>query len=571
MGADRQRQTTASDAGAESRRVSRRAVVGGLAALGAGALLEPGAARAAADVAETARSKSLAQTDAKTLVFAADGSPSDLDPQTSNDYRSILALLGIYDTLIALKGASTDEYVPMLAEKWESNADKSVWTFHLRDGVKFTDGTPCDAAAVLASFERLSQMALGQGESWTRFVSDPKKQITAPDAKTVVFSLGKPQPLFEAAIAGTYGVYIVNAKAMKDHEDNGDWGHAWAQTNADGTGTGPYKLASFDPSEQLTLEKNDDYWGGWDGNHFERVVIRVVPENGTRRQLLEQGQVDLVDTLTYNDLDALKQNPNLTLHAGYTSRIDYLYLTVAGPLKTPEARQAMNYAFPFDDVIKGVYKGYGKRAIGPVAEVVRGFDPKTFLYPTDLDKAKALFAKAGVEPGTTITMATEPGDQNVLTLAQLFQANLAKIGVTLNITQMETSSYVGMLYGDAPADQRPNLMSWAWWPSYNDGWSHLHDLTACDATGANGGGNAGFYCNQKVDALLKQAESAPDDATYNKAMAELQQILTQDDPPAIYYAQIQTTLMAQKDIQGIVINPINVGTYYFYQMSRAGA
>jgi ABC-type transport system substrate-binding protein len=114
-------------------------------------------------------------------------------------------------------------------------------------------------------------------------------------------------------------------------------------------------------------------------------------------------------------------------------------------------------------------------------------------------------------------------------------------------------------------------MSWAWWPSYNDGWSHLHDLTACDARGANGGGNAGFYCNQKVDALLKQAESAPDDATYNKAMAELQQILTQDDPPAIYYAQIQTTLMAQKDIQGIVINPINVGTYYFYQMSRAGA
>ncbi len=117
MGADRQRRTTttAADAATKSRRVSRRAVVGGLAALGAGALLEPGAARAAADVAETARSTSRAQTDAKTLVFAADGSPSDLDPQTSNDYRSILALLGIYDTLIALKGASTDEYVPMLA------------------------------------------------------------------------------------------------------------------------------------------------------------------------------------------------------------------------------------------------------------------------------------------------------------------------------------------------------------------------------------------------------------------------------------------------------------------------
>ncbi len=570
MGADRQRRDAAAgDAAAESRLVSRRSVLGGLAALGGGALLGPELARAAASNDEAARLTSRWQTDATTLTFAADGSPSDLDPQTSNDYRSILALLGIYDTLIALKGGSTDEYVPMLAEKWESNADKSVWTFHLRDGVKFTDGTPCDAQAVLASFERLSKMALGQGESWTRFVSDPAKQISAPDAKTVVFNLGKPQPLFEAAIAGTYGVYIVNAKVMKAHEDNGDWGHAWAQTNADGTGSGPYKLASFDPSEQLTLEKNPDYWGGWDGNHFERVVIRVVPENGTRHQLLEQGQVDLVDSLTYNDLDALKQNPDLTLHAAYTSRIDYLYLTVAGPLKTPEARQAMNYAFPFDEGITGVYKGYGKRAIGPVAEVLRGFDPKTFTYPTDLDKAKELFAKAGVEPGTEITMAVEPGDQNDITLAQLFQANHAKIGMTLNITQMETSSYVGMLYGDAPADQRPNTMWWAWWPSYNDGWSHLHDLTASDATGANGGGNAGYYSNPKVDALLKQCKDAPDEATYNKVMAELQQILSHDDPPAIYYAQIQTTLMAKKDIQGIVINPINVGTYYFYQMSRA--
>ncbi|HEX5499426.1 MAG TPA: ABC transporter substrate-binding protein, partial [Thermomicrobiales bacterium] len=252
MGANRRRREATAEAAA-SRHVSRRTVLGGLAALGGGALLTPGAARAAADVAETARWTNRAQADAKTLVFAADGSPSDLDPQTSNDYRSILALLGIYDTLIALKGDATDEYVPMLAETWEPNADKSVWTFHLRDGVKFTDGTPCDAAAVVASFERLSTQSLGQGLSWTRFVSDPKKQITAPDAKTVVFDLGSPQPLFEAAIAGTYGVYIVNAKAMKAHEDNGDWGHAWAQTNADGTGAGPYKLASLDPSEQLTL------------------------------------------------------------------------------------------------------------------------------------------------------------------------------------------------------------------------------------------------------------------------------------------------------------------------------
>jgi peptide/nickel transport system substrate-binding protein len=543
--------------------LSRRGLIGGLAALGAAAALpSSGGATTAASASRAVRR----QSDATTLTIAADGSPSDLDPHSSNDYRSVLAILGMYETLIALKGEKTDEYVGLIAETWESNADKSVWTFHLRDGVTFQDGSPCDAEAVRASFERYMTTGLGTGADWTRFVADPS-HITTPDPRTVVFNLGRPQPIFEAVIAGTYGVYVVNTKGLKSHEKDGDWGHEWAQSNAAGMGTGPYQLNTFDPAQHLTMEKNDAYWGGWDGNHFEQVVIRVVPENGTRRQLLERGEVDLVDVLTYDDLEALKKNPDVVIHAGYTARVDYLYLTVAEPLTAPAARQAMCYAFPYDEVVNGVFKAYAKRAKGPVAESIRGFDPKTFTYTTDLDKAKALFAEAGVAPGTTIHMAMESGDENVKALAQLFQANLDKVGMKLDITQVETSSYVGTLYGDAPAEERPNVMPWAWWPSYNDGWSHLEALVSCDAQGSKGG-NSGMYCNQHVQDVLDQCKDAPDDATYNTLMAELQQVISHDDPPAIYYAQLQSTIIARIEITGLALNPINVGTYYFYLMGR---
>ena len=102
---------------------------------------------------------------------------------------------------------------------------------------------------------------------------------------------------------------IVNVKAMKEHEVDGDWGHAWAQTSAEGTGTGPYKIVQFDPGQQLVMEKNEGYWGGWEGEHFDRIVLRVVVEPATRRQLLEQGEGDIVDSLPAEDVDALLAKP----------------------------------------------------------------------------------------------------------------------------------------------------------------------------------------------------------------------------------------------------------------------
>jgi peptide/nickel transport system substrate-binding protein len=506
--------------------------------------------------------------DPKTFVVGTASSASDIDPHSAYDGRSEMVIYGAYEQFMRLKADTTDQYIPLLAESWEANADKSVWTFHLRPGATFHDGTPCDAAAVKASFERLLTLKLGPFNVVARFVDDPAR-IKTPDPATVVFDLGSPQPMFESAMGAPYGPYIVNAKLAKTHETDGDWGHAWMQTNAEGMGAGPYRITSFEPEQQATLEKYDGYWGGWDGNHFEKIVIRVVPEEATLRQLIEQGQIDIVDNLTPEATDALAKDPNLRVDRAYTTSDGYVIMTVAGPLASVEARQAMAWAFPYDEVIQGVYKGYAKKGSGPLAELCRGYDPNTFVYATDLAKAKDLLAKAGVPSGTTLSMMVIGGDEAAKQMAQVFAANLQQLGLALDIQAVDQSTFISTAYGEAAAADRPNMFPWFWQPDYNDGWNHLWPQVACDAAFGKGA-NAGVYCNPKVDALLAQAKSAADPTAYQQALSAIQNLITRDDPAGIYYVQTQWTTILRRDVEGFFTNPIATGLYDFYRMSRSG-
>ncbi len=518
-------------------------------------------------IREAAAGASRVQEDPATLTVVLNGSPSDLDPHSQYDYRSTLAVHGPYEGLIGLKDDKTDEYVGLIAESWEPNQDRSVWTFRLREGVTFQDGSPCDAEAVRRSYERLLTLGQGAVNVVSRFVDDPSR-ISAPDPRTVVFDLGRPQPLFEAAMAATLGVQVVNVRVAMEHEEDGDQGNAWLQLNAEGTGTGPYRIAEFRPGEQVVMERYDGYWGGWDGEHFDRIVIRVVEEAETRRQLIERGEADVADAVTPEALAELEQNPDLVVDRSPSTEVAYFVLTEAGPLASPEARQAMCYAFPYQEVIDGVYNGAPTQARGPVADCVRGFSPEAVGYTTDLARARELFAQAGVAKGTELTLMTQTGAELVRSSAQLFQANLEEVGIRLSIEEVDTSIFTDTFYGDAPAEERPHVMPWSWWPDYNDAWNQLYPIVSCDSWGSNGG-NGGFYCNERVDELLAQARDAADPEAYRAAVAEAQRIVSGDDPAAIYYLQGRWTTILRRNILGFVFNPINVGTFDFYRMSRA--
>lgn len=550
----------------EPRCVSRRSLLRGALLGGAAVIASAGAGLDASLAGDRLLTAPLAQSAPRTLTLVTPRAPSDLDPHSAYDAGSGVALHGVFEGLIRLKRGTTDEYEPILAESWEASADESRWTFRLREGVRFQDGTLLDAFAARASFERLFALGLAPSTVLGRFIPDAA-QISAPDRRTLVFDLRQPQSLFLAALAADFGTAIVNVAALLTHEVDGDWGHAWAQTSSVGLGTGPYQITQFDIETGIILERHDGYWRGWEGDHFERVILRVVAEPETRRALIEIGDADIAAVLPLTTVRDLEENPDLVVDRRYNLTVRYLAMTVAGPLALPQARQALCWAFPYDEVIEGVYEGYAKRAVGPVAELCHGFDPGTSVYETDLERARALLQEAGVAPGTTLSMPLPPGNPEGPSIAELFRTNLETVGLQLEAMSVDFASYVAMLYGDLPADERPNLLPLFWSPDYNDAWNHLWPQVSCQAWQA---GNGGHYCNERVEALLEQTRTAGDEALYRSALGEIQQIVTRDDPAAIYYAQPEWLTVLRRDIGGFTPDLVVGDLVDFYALHRAG-
>jgi peptide/nickel transport system substrate-binding protein len=474
---------------------------------------------------------------------------------------------GVYETLIHLVGSATDQYEGRIAESWESNEDQSVWTFKIRPGVTFHNGDPCDAAAVKASYERLLAMNMGAVAVFSRFISDPA-QITTPDAGTIVFDCGKPSPLFEAAMAATYGPQVVNVKVAMANEEEGDFGNAWMRLNSEGAGTGPYIVTEADPATGVFLERYEDYWGGWEGAHVDRVIVRVVEEPATMRQLVEAGEVDIMDRFggRFEDVEELSQNPDLVVDIQDSTEVEYFAMAVAGPLATPEARKAMALAYPYQEVIDGVYLGLATQTPTIVAPPVRGFAEDVPVLPTDLEQARELLAQAGVAEGTELTAMLNTGAD--VRLAELFQPKLAELGITLTVEQVDNATFTGIYYGDAPAEERPHFMRWSWWPDYNDAWNALQPTTSCDAWGSKGA-NGGFYCNEAVDEKLDEAKDASTLDIYEESLAEVQQIIGVEDIPVIAIAQPKWPTVLNKSVQGFAFNPINLGTYDLHKLSKS--
>ena len=326
----------------------------------------PGSSQGSPAGSQPAASEAAAATapplnrDKDTLVIAVDAFSGDFDPASSYLLAQGLLWRGTYDSLIRLKGNSATEVEPALATSWEPNADSSSWTFHLRPNVKFTDGTPFDADAVKTAYKRTITINLGTQLILGSFVTDPDKQIAVVDPMTVRFDLGRTVPHFDLVVAAEWGTGIASPKVFSDHSTGPkDQGHEYLATHA--VGTGPYVVTSIEPDNQVVLDQNPDYWGGWDGTHFKKVIIRQVPDGATRRQLIESGDVDIAIASTAEDTAAIKADPRFYEPNQQNLAMDYIILGDYGKLAKPEARQAMTYLWPYDDYISTIGKGQSAR------------------------------------------------------------------------------------------------------------------------------------------------------------------------------------------------------------------
>ena len=504
-------------------------------------------------------------TNGGTLTIIITGNVPDLDPQSAYDSTASSVFFGTHEMLVRLDGSDTFSYVPMLAESWESNEDFSEWTFKIPSGVKFHDGTDCDAEAVVKSFQRFHQMNLGPVSVITRFVDSPE-DITAPDANTVVFKLNQANEIFIAAMASQYGPLIVSPTQVEENATDED-PYAHEHLLANPIGTGPYKLREYRQNDSIVLERFEEYHKGWDGNHFDQIVFRIVEESSVRRQLVESGDADcLTNFLTPEDVEAIEQEGALDVVRYETTNADWVLMNY---VRLPDAkvREAFCWAFPYEDVRQGVYKGLYQRSSGPCTPTTRGYPEDGFTYDTDLDKAQELLDESGWDTSETLEYWLSASSATGQSMAQLFQANLAEIGVTMEIIQREEGALTEFNYGEAPAEERPHFLSWGWWPDYNDAHNEMYPNFHTNSIVPNGS-NASYYSNAEFDALLDGIELGAPEDEYNAAIAEANDILVRIDPAAIFYGSMQWYTVIQKNIRGFVPNPIYINTYNIYDMYR---
>jgi peptide/nickel transport system substrate-binding protein len=506
--------------------------------------------------------------DPDTLVVAVDAFQPDFDPASAYLLSEALVWRGVYESLVRLKGVSASEVEPLLADSWDHSPTSSSWTFHLHPGVTFSDGTSLDATAVKANYVRTIGLKLGSSVIGS-FLVDPAKDIVVVDPQTITFNLSAPTPHFDIVMAAQYGTGIVSPTVFANHSTGpGDQGHEWLQENA--VGTGPYVIepGSVKLGDELDLIQNPTYWRGWSGRHFKRIRIRAVPDGAARRHLLENGDVDIAYSGSPDDTAALRLDPRFVVGDFKNLAMTYIILGDYGALTTPEARQAMNYLFPYDDFLGRVMKGTLGRANGVFPDLLATHDDNVFKYTTDIEKAKSLLATAGVVPGTTLTYEYYKGFGKEAGVA--LQTQLEKVGLRLKLDEEDFATLNTDLTTPRPVEERANMYYWGWWPDFNAPSDYSWILFDSGATPDKCPCyNGGYYRNATVDRIIGQGFTQTDDAKLAASFKEAQDILVRQDPAWIPVGQQLDETYFRADIAGQVFSPVYILTWDYYALSRS--
>lgn len=475
----------------------------------------------------------------KTIVLAFSDGGTTLDPYQASDLTSDTLTMAIYDNLVQLGKKTVDgkQYAddtkiePMLAESWTVAPDGKSYTFKLRKGVKFQNGDPFTADAVKFSYEKLLKDGASGKFMFDTASIDTTKPVEVIDDSTVKINLTKPNPTF-LQVNSLYNFAIVNPKVMAGKPTD------FLAKNAEGTGTGAYKLTSWNPATEAVFTANKEYWAG--APKADRIVIKFIKEDANRLMLLQSGDADLAIEIPPKDVDTLKKNDKLTVRSDPSGRILYFLLnTKIKPLDNPKVRQALSYAVPYDDLVNKVMNGQAKQAKSPCPSFMPMYDNSAWNYKYDLDTAKKMLAEAGYPDGFSFDFVLGSGFSDWEQDAVLIQASFAKIGVKMNIQNMARSEFLQVI----KKNQTPAFMS-KWTSFVNDPGYHLGNLLK---TGAPS--NYGSYSSDVVDKALDAAANEQDAAKRAQLFGQAQQQIEKDAPWITLYEYNRVVAM-NKNLQG---------------------
>lgn len=486
-----------------------------------------------------------------TLVFARGGDSVGLDPGHEDDGESIKVIESIYDGLVQFKPGTT-EVEPALAASWEVAPDGLAYTFHLRPGVVFHDGTPFNADAVLFSLLRQhdpSHPFHSVGGAWKYWggmgMSDIVAAIEKIDPVTVVIRLTRPEAPFLSNLAMEF-CSIVSPTAVARSGER--FGH-------EPVGTGAFRFARWEQEQRIVLDANDAYWGG--RPKIDHLIFEVVKDKNVRALRFKSGEVHVIDDPGPSELQVVRDVPGVRILEAPGMNVGYLAMnTTHEPFGDTRVRIAVNHAIDKKRIVDDIFKGTGTVAKNPLPPTLWGYDDSVQDFAHDPAKARALLADAGFPKGFKTTLwympVARPYMPDGKKVAESIQLDLAEIGISADLVTYDWATYLARTNN---GDHDMALLGWS--GDNGDPDNFLFNLLSIQAASTKPTQNIAFYRNAEFDRLITQAKTTSGQA-HRAALYEQAQQVFHADPPWVCLAH---------NLQ-VVVTQASVGDYILYPNAR---
>lgn len=511
-----------------------------------------------------------------TFVMCEPGDAVRLDPADYDDGQTAARAEQIFETLVEFDGATTSVR-PALAEKWDTSADGKTWTFNLRKNVKFHDGTPFNADAVIWNYARqwdekhpfhTKEYATLSWEYWHDVIGwgyKGEKGALMADIKKV------DDYTVQFVLTDASGPFLINMALFS----NGIASPASFDKNKtdafkNPVGTGPFKLASsadWVKDDRITLVKNPDWWGGADKVGIDRLVFRTIKDNSARYLAVKAGDCNgMGEGANPDDALAAAKDANLQVIARPPFNVGYVaFNQTVKPLDNLKVRQAISWAINKKAIVDALYAGNGLQATQFLPQSLWGYNKDIKQTCCDADKAKALLKDAGFEKGFTVDFwympVSRPYFPTPKSIAEAIAADLAKVGITTNLKTEDWGQYKV----DA---QQGKLSMWllGWTGDNGDPDNFLFTFFGDSPAGAGASTKCCGYYNKDLNDLLSKAvrlsKVEDRDPLYQKAAT-----LIDADMPRVPIAHSSVPLIFSKKVSGYVTNP--TGTEFFKSVKLA--
>jgi peptide/nickel transport system substrate-binding protein len=439
----------------------------------------------------------------------------------------------------------TLEIEPALATSWAVSDNGLEYTFSLRAGVAFHDGTPLNAQAVKFNFDRMlkeDHPFASTGPFPLAFFFGSVTSVEAIDDLTVKFTLNEPFAPFMSNLASPTGL-IVSPAAVEQY--GADYGrHA--------VGTGPFKFEEWQSNTSVVVSRNDAYWDGVPP--LEAVIFRPITDANTRVAEMLSGGIDVLLETPPDNIAQFSGDTNYQIKEAVGPHVWYVMLNAkSGPFADKRVRQAVNYAVNKESLVNDVLQGTAVVSAGPIPPAFNwAYNAEVQPYSYDPEKAKALLAEAGAEGATLTFLVTEGGSGMLdpVPMGTAIQADLAAVGLNVEIKPYEWNAFLAEV--NPGLEGKGDMAEMAWMTTDPDTLPFLTLRTA--AFPAEGGFNSSYYSNPEVDSLLDQARVTTDPAVRADLYKQVQTI-THEDAPWLFVANWKQNAVVTSAVGDFELQP----------------